>query len=521
MRIVEDAPRLPPRPAPAVTILVGDAMEKLRGRPDGSVHCVVTSVPYWGLRDYSRCSCVLRDHPGDDGTSWNRMGQSTPEKRHHANASCQHCGGSGFIEVVSLNQIGLERSIHEWVARLVCVFEEVRRVLRPDGTLWLNVGDSHAGNGGARTDHDGQLPPGHEAYAKWNREWGDLKPKDLVGQPWRLAFALQAAGWILRKDIIWAKRNVMPESVIDRPTSAHEYIFLLAKSQRYFYDAEAVKEDAAPDETARRRREAQQNLNSSYALKRDAPHGQTPPGRAGSARSARARQLLALEGRRNCRTVWEVSSSPYPEAHFATFPEIIPQRCISAGTSDIGACAECEAPWQRVTTKEWLNPRPIKKAKQQDWSVAKGTGGKAFKKGGINEGTFPTGVIVRTQGWRPTCECNGRLVKRVVKKIAHADWAEPGYADAAGLPNVQRKARNIEAREVERTETFYESDLPLEQHPVVPCVVLDPFAGSGTTGAVARRMGRSSVLIELNPQYVDMIKARTQADQRSLAEVSA
>jgi DNA modification methylase len=484
--------------APTVTILVGDALKRVRELPDRSVHAVVTSVPYWGLRDYSRCACIMNSS------------KLLPDP------SCRVCGGGGSIESVALAQIGLESTVEAWVAGLVCIFEEVRRVLRDDGTLWLNVGDSYAGNGGAKTDHQGQLPPENPAYAKWNRDWSGLKPKDLVGQPWRLAFALQAVGWTLRKDIIWAKRNVMPESVQDRPTSSHEYIFLFTKGERYFYDSEAAKEQANPEEVGRRIREAKQNLDTVYALKRDAPHGQHPPSAGGSARAARSRQMLAMLGTRNLRSVWWFANSPYPEAHFATFPEEVPERCILASTSPRGACAECGAQWRRLTRKEWDRPVSIRKVKQAVWNKDSKGVGKAGRKGGLNSGEFPTGVRVVTVGWEPTCECNGKLVKRRITKLAYADWAEPGYAAAAGLSSSQRKARSVEAREVERAEVVYESDLPLEQHPVMPTVVLDPFAGSGTTGAVARRLGRSSILVELNPQYAELAVKRTSAHTRAL-----
>ena len=190
-------------------LLQGDCLDVLRTLPDKSVHCCVTSPPYFGLRDY-----------GVDG------------------------------------QIGLEQTPDEYVAKLVDVFREVKRVLRDDGTLWLNLGDSYfsttKGSGGSNPETSPkQAWKGVEngqgfTPRKISAGNSDLKPKDLIGIPWRVAFALQADGWYLRSDIIWAKGNPMPESVTDRPTKAHEYIFLLSKSERYFYDAEAIKEDANP-----------------------------------------------------------------------------------------------------------------------------------------------------------------------------------------------------------------------------------------------------------------------------------
>src|SRR5690606_21352648 len=190
------------------TIYQGDALEVLRSLPSESVHCCVTSPPYWGLRDY---------------------------------------GVKG--------QIGLEPTLQEYIEVLVEVFREVRRVLRPDGTLWLNLGDSYWGSGGANNNSGitGRRPPDGAAKderdnpvsyrARWGR-YSILKPKDLIGVPWRVAFALQEDGWYLRSDIVWAKPNPMPESVKDRPTKAHEYVFLLTKNPRYFYDAEAIREPA-------------------------------------------------------------------------------------------------------------------------------------------------------------------------------------------------------------------------------------------------------------------------------------
>ena len=266
---------------PIDTILQGDALTMLRTLPDESVHCCVTSPPYFGLRDYGV--------PG---------------------------------------QIGLEGSVEEYVARLVEVFAEVRRVLRHDGTLWLNLGDSYATQ---RNDHDWL---GSGALAKKGKFVPTgLKPKDLIGVPWRVAFALQAAGWWLRSDIIWAKKNCMPESVTDRPTRSHEYIFLLAKSERYYYDADAVMEPVtggAHPRTAGR--------NSRIYVDRDPAHlkpGVTPksarPGLGIKANSSFHAVVNDLVMARNKRTVWSVATQPYAEAHFATFPPKLIEPCILAG----------------------------------------------------------------------------------------------------------------------------------------------------------------------------------------------
>jgi len=246
----------------------------------GSVQCVVTSPPYWGLRDY-----------GVEG------------------------------------QLGLEPTPEEYVARMVAVFCEVRRVLRDDGTCWLNMGDGYASGEVGRHDHAQAAGLCVGATAAGRRAIGvgmngrlqrrlitGLKPKDLVGMPWRLAFALQADGWYLRADIIWAKPNPMPESVTDRPTKAHEYVFLLTKSARYFYDADAVREPWADE---RKGASLTKSLRYSEHSGRNGDTGLgKPPPFAG----------------RNLRTVWTIATEPTPEAHFATFPQVLAARCILAGS---------------------------------------------------------------------------------------------------------------------------------------------------------------------------------------------
>ena len=316
-------------------IINADVLDGLARIEDNSVHCVVTSPPYWGLRDYSV-----------DG------------------------------------QIGLEKTPELYVEKMVAVFREIRRVLRDDGTVWLNLGDSYAGswgnyggqnrgNGTQRTITNGSSVPnpaydGLEKFIPPTANCG-LKPKDLVGIPWRVAFALQSDGWWLRSDIIWSKPNPMPESVTDRPTKAHEYIFLLTKSERYFFDQDAVREPYQPASVER----------SKYALQ-DIRTGVVGTRWEMGPRDVPTREYPEMnQNGRNIRTVWEIATQPYPDAHFATFPEEIAKRCIMAGTSERG-------------------------------------------------------------------------------------------------------------------------------------LVLDPFAGSGTVGAVALELGRRAILIELNPKYCELIERRTQ-----------
>jgi DNA modification methylase len=261
------------------TILIGDCLEVLRGLPDGMAQTCVTSPPYYGLRDYG------------------------------------HAG-----------QIGLEETPDAYVARLVDVFREVRRVLRDDGTLWLNIGDSYAASGTkntGRNDGDasyrartgGAEGARHDYAAQQNRSAIKLdygaKPKDLIGIPWMVAFALRADGWWLRQDIIWHKPNPMPESVTDRCTKAHEYVFLLTKSARYFYDAAAIAEQAERGDAGSR-----------FDQGKTAQRSITPP--ADGARID--------DGKRNARSVWPMATQPYSGAHFATMPPALAERCIKAGS---------------------------------------------------------------------------------------------------------------------------------------------------------------------------------------------
>jgi len=289
-----------------VRIINADVIEGLRQLPDESVHCVVTSPPYWGLRDY-----------GVEG------------------------------------QIGLERTPTEFLARMVEVFREVHRVLRKDGTCWINMGDGYASSGGAGWQgKNGQRADRRFTAPNLKPEASTigLKPKDLIGMPWRLAFALQAEGWWLRQDIIWSKPNPMPESATDRCTKAHEYIFLLTKAERYWYDADAIRTELAPKTftTFGTNHRAQGNDalgsnksdNWGKSVKTRQPKVKVPGGwdRGSGAhgtihRDGRGKpeyQDLELAGA-NKRSVWTIATAPFPEAHFATFPTELPETCIKAG----------------------------------------------------------------------------------------------------------------------------------------------------------------------------------------------
>lgn len=259
----------------SVRILIGDCLDTLRELPDASVQTCVTSPPYFGLRDYG------------------------------------HAG-----------QIGLEATPEAFVAKLVAVLCEVRRVLRDDGTLWLNLGDSYAGGGcGSRDADKWPKQSRNDHMVTHGKRFTGLEAKQLLGIPWRVAFALQADGWYLRQDIIWSKPNPMPESVRDRCTKAHEYLFLLSKSPRYYYDADAIAEESVYEGAPRR--------GDTFARRTATtpPPGQAPQHREG-------RENIAYTGTRNKRSVWEVSTQPFKGAHFATFPPALIEPCILAGSRE-------------------------------------------------------------------------------------------------------------------------------------------------------------------------------------------
>jgi DNA modification methylase len=387
------------------TVLQGDA--RYLPLADGSVHTVVTSPPYWGLRDYGV--------PG---------------------------------------QLGLEPTPDAYVANMVAVFREVWRVLRPDGTVWLNLGDSFASSGIPGKRASGDHPRDCDCdycqmkYAKRIVPMG-LKPKDLVGIPWRVAFALQADGWWLRSDIVWAKSNPMPESVTDRPTKAHEYLFLLAKSARYFYDNEAIKEPCGPFHPCGPGSRADNDRDPAHGTrKQDAIGKQTYVG-------FNDRWRENPTSGRNKRSVWEIPTSPFPEAHFATFPPALVEPCIKAGTSERGCCPACGAPWERVVERQDNRHWTERRTDRDKWALGTNPGGR--NDGG---GSF-FGNDARTIGWQPTCGC--------------------------------------------------------PEHEPVPCVVLDPFGGAGTTMLVADRLGRHGVGVELSGEYCRMARRRCYEDAPLLA----
>lgn len=351
-------------------LILGDCRDVLPTLPSRSVSMCVTSPPYLGHRDYQV-----------DG------------------------------------QMGQESSPQTYVDELVGVFKEVKRVLRDDGSAWLNLGDSY---------HN----------------------KQLQGIPWRVAFALQDDGWVLRSDIIWSKPNPIPESVRDRPTRSHEHLFLLTKRKRYYYDAHAIKEPFTsqdrPPGNKRRVIEGRLGEESGWNLRPSAVKAFPPGGR-------------------NKRDVWTLTTKPYKGAHFATFPPELVEPCILAGTSEGGCCSVCAAPYTRILEKG----EPLEEQRaacgadangeyhgvaQKDYAGAKAQDASATK------ARILAGMVERkTVGWDTSCECG--------------------------------------------------EDNPLVGGPV-PCTVLDPFGGAMTTGLVALQHGRDFIGVEISPEYIELSKRR-------------
>jgi DNA modification methylase len=302
-------------------------------------------------------------------------------------AFCAKCGAWR-------GELGAEPTPELYVAHLVEVFREVRRVLHPSGTLWLNLGDSYCGSGRGRLSDGSHASCGDMQATNVGTTEGamfpppvppGLKPKDLCGIPWQVAFALRADGWYLRSEIIWAKNNPMPESVTDRPTRAHEQVFLLAKEARYFFDQEAVREPHQPgsQERAAYGFKGSAERNEQMA---EAHHGK------GFMRNGGEPTQFNSAGR-NIRSVWTINTHSFPGAHFATFPPALAERCIRAGTSERGCCPGCGAPWARVVERveaEVTNPRRFSKAGNDDRQDTL----RLYKE-----------RVSQQNGWAQTCPC--------------------------------------------------------------------------------------------------------------------
>jgi len=474
-----------------LTVHLGDCREVMATMEPESVHCVVTSPPYWGLRDYGTATWDGGDAacPHAPSKEWidhnfnanSTIGNASTQSAaaigrwYRGDGSCP-CGATRID-----SQLGLESTPEAYVESMVAVFREVWRVLRSDGTVWLNLGDSYAQSAnsggtapiqgsakrmGAMNDHSRAIPTG-------------LKPKDLVGIPWRVAFALQADGWYLRSDIIWAKPNPMPESVTDRPTKSHEYLFLLAKSARYYFDADAVREPHI--------REWDQSNGGNLSPGRDYAAEQGDPISGGAGK--RTAYPLPNPVGRNIRSVWTIATQPYPGAHFATFPRALVEPCIKAGCPPAGKRCDCDEP---ILT-------PLGSGPTDDPTMLSG-------RAGMNRPRHPD------EGTRAITRGDQREYARQLRESPQrAEMAtEAGEAFAHYIRTDRSGARPIPPSLL--ASWMYRGWLtqPVPcAHPVEPPgVVLDPFAGSGTTGVVAQSLSRRAVLIDLNGEYLEQVMDR-------------
>ncbi len=376
------------------TIIQGDVLDPQTwaGIPDQHVQTCITSPPYWGLRDYGGWKMCVVVGSLDNFV----LPKKYPDRwlvrmkvRAAARGGIESPNGLTWI-----GALGLEDTPERFIAHMVAVFRHVWRVLRDDGTLWLNLGDSYAAGGRGSSDaHRQKIGAATASAQALGRKVPPpgLKPKDLCGIPWRLALALQADGWYLRQDIIWRKPNPMPESCRDRCTKAHEYLFFLTKKPRYFCDMEAVKEPADP-------------ANYRYG------HGERKYESGGTGLSARTGLQPTQRPTRNKRSVWTIATAPYKEAHFATFPPKLIEPCVLAGTSAKGCCPECGTPWVRIVESERVRTRPGHDSKAYDRTTGKDVDDGLEKPwrdraeiGNRDPGRHIS--VTKTIGWEPGCQC--------------------------------------------------------------------------------------------------------------------
>lgn len=442
----------------SVTIHHGDALDVLRQLPDGIVQTCVTSPPYWGLRTYGDWRlfsfwgdgvwCLPRKHP----------------ERHLIRLRIR-ASRRGIVwncdRTAHVCAYGLEPTPELFINHTVSIFREVRRVLRDDGTLWLNLGDSYVGNSpGARDSERWPKQSRNDHQAGVVKEAPGLKPKDLCGIPWRVALALQADGWYLRSDIIWHKPNPMPESCADRSTKSHEYIFLMSKRARYYYDADAVREDTV--------RPGHMNnavpSNEAYAVSRIIETGSHRNKR--TVWECEEWQLVEnTEHDGHKPDVWRVATKGYSGAHFATFPPRLIEPCILAGAND-RACAECGKAWRRVVESERASTRPGENTK-----------------------------VKVPGGWDIEPGAHGTMHRTDRTEATYRDRPEVGNRDPQRHVSV-------------RTQKGHEPDCKCGTKETKPSIVLDPFLGSGTTAEVARKHGCRCIGIELNAKYIDLAAKR-------------
>jgi DNA modification methylase len=454
----------------SVRVLVGHVLDRLADLPNESVHCVVTSPPYYSLRSYGtepqvwggdpNCSHVwgepipAKPQTGGDGSA-STLTTTTPlaaaARQNHSGKESAFCRCGAWR-----GDLGLEPTPWHFIEHLVLIFREIKRVLRKDATCWINIGDSYAGGRGGNYTKGTRNTSGQNITNVRNRPgWlsaTNVKAKDLLMLPAQLALALRADGWRLRSEIVWAKKAPMPESCTDRPTCAHEKVFLLTKSKNYFYDSVAAAEAFAEEE-----------YNGGHEIMHNMPGRKAGNRRAYSVEHRAGMSELQREKEQsssypNMRNVWFLGPAPFPGAHFAVFSPEIPRRAILAGTSAKGVCPKCGAPRVRVVEK-----------KSFDRNTDRLYGGTlGHNPSGTVPGSNTRGCPdpeTQTIGWRPSCACD------------------------AGKP--------------------------------VRATVLDCFLGSGTTALVADQLGRDCIGIELAPSYAAMSERRVRDDAGMFAEIAA
>jgi len=539
-------------------IMIGHAIDQLREIEDETVDLVVTSPPYWGLRDYKTEPVVFggdlecqhswetdtkEEHGWADNVPQTVAGNDVYAEHdtiHHE--TCDKCGAWR-------GQLGLEASPELFVDHLVEIFEECRRVMKPTGNLWVNLGDSYMRKSSfTAPENYGMQKHRDEASQFRPSEIPDgYKRKDLVGLPWLFAFAARRAGWYLRNDIVWAKSIsgphyrggvCMPEPVRDRCTRSHEFFFHFAKKEKYYYDIEATAEPLAdPDRTN------YQAGSRSYGINED---------RNDNDIGERTKDWVPMT--RNMRSVWHFNPQPFPGAHFAVYPKHLIEPIVRASTSEYGCCGDCGEPWvrevkhTRIRRDELPEDDPRYRPNQYEgaYQDINGKGDAGYSRN-------------KTIGWRPNCECNGTIEKQKVEvagRLYQGDWKEDadGYDGVegnhggnTGLQELAGKwggdkegqykgiglkdytshgaedASEVKARILDnltKTKTknikVYVSDIPLDEHPIKPAVVLDPFSGSGTSGIVALEHGRSYIGIELNPEYAELSERRLKQERTGL-----